>query len=252
MTGWLRVVGIGPAGAAHRTPAAEEAIGAAEFVLGYGPYLDRVAGLGGAARVASDNREELVRAREALVLAAEGRRVAVVSGGDPGVFAMASAVMEAVEAGPAVWRGLDVGVVPGVTAMLAAASRLGAPLGHDFCAMSLSDNLKPWEIVLARLRAAAGAGFSLALYNPCSRARPWQLGAAFEALAEVLPGSVPVGFVHAALADDERVVVTTLGAARDEGAGMRTLVVVGTEASRVVERPGLPPLFYAPRAVAAA
>ena len=110
---------------------------------------------------ASDNREELARARAALALAAEGRRVAVVSGGDPGVFAMAAAVCEAVEAGPAAWREVEVAVVPGVTAMLAVAARAGAPLGHDFCALSLSDNLKPWEVVEARLRAAAGAGFVL-------------------------------------------------------------------------------------------
>ena len=108
--------------------------------------------------------------------------MAVVSGGDPGVFAMAAAVCEAIEAGPEAWRRVELAVVPGVTAMLAVAARCGAPLGHDFCALSLSDNLKPWEVVEARLRAAAGAGFVIALYNPVSRARPWQLGRAFEVL----------------------------------------------------------------------
>ena len=178
MSGWLRVVGLGPGGPEHRTPAADAAIGSAELLLGYATYLDRVVARDGQVVVATDNREELERARHALTLAAEGRRVAMVSGGDPGVFAMAAAVMEAVESGPAAWRSVAIEVVPGVTAMLAAASRLGAPLGHDFCAMSLSDNLKPWALVLSRLRAAASAGFAIALYNPSSRARPWQLGEA--------------------------------------------------------------------------
>ena len=247
MSGWLRVVGLGPGGSEHRTPAADAAIGSAEMLLGYGAYLDRVAPAEGQIVVATDNREELDRARHALALAVDGRRVAMVSGGDPGVFAMASAVMEAIERGPAAWRAVDVGVVPGVTAMLAAASRLGAPLGHDFCAMSLSDNLKPWSLVLERLRAAAGAGFTIALYNPASRARPWQLGGALEVLREVLPGSAPVAFVTAAWRADERVVLTTLASADPSDADMRTLVVIGTASSRVIERPGLPPLFYAPR-----
>ena len=131
--------------------------------------------------------------------------------------------------------------------MLAAASRVGAPLGHDFCAMSLSDNLKPWDLVLDRLQAAARAGFSIAIYNPSSAARPWQLGEAFAALRGVLPGSVPVALVTAAWRADERVAITTLEAADPMLADMRTMVIVGTQASRVVKRPGMTPLFYAPR-----
>jgi precorrin-3B C17-methyltransferase len=120
-----------------------------------------------------------------------------VSGGDPGVFAMAAAVCEEVDAGPEAWRALDVTVVPGVTAMLAVAAHVGAPLGHDFCALSLSDNLKPWDLIERRLDAAAGAGFVIALYNPVSRARPWQLGTAFERLRRQLPASTPVVFGRA-------------------------------------------------------
>ena len=247
MTGSLHVVGLGPAGPEHRTPAAESALTGAEMLLGYGTYLDRVVPRAGQTVLPTDNREELDRARHALGLAAAGHTVAMVSGGDPGVFAMGSAVMEAIEHGPPAWRSVTIEIVPGVTAMLAAASRLGAPLGHDFCAISLSDNLKPWTLVLARLRAAASAGFSIALYNPASRARPWQLGEALAALREVVSGSVPVAFVTAALRTDERVVLTTLARADPELADMRTLVVIGTETSRIVERPGLPPLFYAPR-----
>ena len=139
-------------------------------LYGYGPYLDRVPARAGQTRHASDNREERARAAAALRHAAQGARVAVVSGGDPGVFAMAAAVCEEIEAGPESWRALDVAIVPGITAMLAVAARIGAPLGHDFCALSLSDNLKPWELIERRLDAAAGAGFVIALYNP-SRAR---------------------------------------------------------------------------------
>src|SRR5712664_2294226 len=126
----------------------------------------------GQRRQASDNREEIDRARRALTEAAQGASVAVVSGGDPGVFAMAAAICEALERGPGAWLTLDIAIVPGVTSMLAVAARVGAPLGHDFCALSLSDNLKPWPVVEQRLRAAASAGFAIALYNPISRSRP--------------------------------------------------------------------------------
>jgi precorrin-3B C17-methyltransferase len=196
----------------------------------------------------SDNREEIARAGAALETAASGRSVALVSGGDPGVFAMAAAVCEAIERGPQAWRGLDVDFIPGVTAMLAVAARVGAPLGHDFCALSLSDNLKPWETIERRLDAAAGAGFVLALYNPVSRARPWQLGVAFERLRQRLPGATPVVFGRAVGRTDERVTVTTLAEADVSAADMATLIIVGSAATRVIARPGLPPLVYTPRA----
>ena len=160
--------------------------------------------------------------------------MALVSGGDPGVFAMAAAVCEAIEAGPEAWRRLEVAVVPGVTAMLAVAARCGAPLGHDFCALSLSDNLKPWETVEARLRAAAGAGFVIALYNPVSRARPWQLGRAFEVLREALPPATAVVFGRAAGRADERIAVVPLAEADAGMADMATCVIVGSAATRVV------------------
>src|SRR5207244_8066516 len=146
------------------------------------------------ARHPSDNREEGARSAAALRHAAEGAHVAIVSGGDPGVFAMAAAVCAEIEAGPPAWRTLDVAIVPGITAMLAVAARVGAPLGHDFCVLSLSDNLKPWELIERRLEAAASAGFVIAVYNPVSRARPWQLGTAFDRLSRLLPGSTPVIF----------------------------------------------------------
>ena len=232
----LSVVGLGPGDAGLLTPQAAAALERAAHLVGYGPYLDRVAVRVDQVRHGSDNRVELERARLALGLAAGGARVAVVSGGDPGVFAMASAVFEAVEAGPADWLELEIEVLPGVSAMFAAAARLGAPLGHDFCAISLSDNLKPWEVVLARLVAAASAGFVVALYNPASRARPWQLGAALEAVRAVLPEDTPVAFATAVTRADERVTVVTLAEADPALADMRTLVLIGSAATRRVGR----------------
>ena len=162
---------------------------------------------------------------------------------------MAAAVCAEIEAGPQAWRALDLAIVPGVTAMLAVAARVGAPLGHDFCALSLSDNLKPWELIERRLDAAAGAGFVIALYNPISRARPWQLGAAFDRLRQRLPASTAVMLGRAVGRPDESVVVTTLESADPATADMSTLIIVGSAETRVVARPGGMPLVYTPRAV---
>ncbi len=247
MTGWLAVIGLGPGAASLVTPEATAALEQATDLVGYGPYVDRVADRGGLRRHPSDNRAELDRARHALEMAAAGGRVAVVSGGDAGVFGMASAVFEALEAGPPGWRALDIRVVPGVSAMLAAAARLGSPLGADFCVLSLSDNLKPWTLIERRLRAAASAGFTLALYNPASRARPDQLGRAFALLRDVLPGTAPVVFATAVTRPDERIDYTTLATADPARADMRTLVLVGAAAMRRIERPGEAPWLYAPR-----
>ncbi|MDT8266232.1 SAM-dependent methyltransferase, partial [Roseomonas sp. DSM 102946] len=145
------------------------------------------------------------------------------------------------------WRGLDVAVVPGISAMFAVAARVGAPLGHDFCAISLSDNLKPWALVERRLRLAAEAGFAIALYNPVSRARAWQLGQALDLLRDMLPGTVPVVFATAATRPEERIDIVSLEDADPGRADMRTLVLVGSAASRLVERPGRRPWLYAPR-----
>lgn len=247
MSGHLAVVGLGPGDARWLTPEAQAALDAADALYGYGPYLDRVPARPGQSRHPSDNREEMSRAATALAQAAQGARVAIVSGGDPGVFAMAAAVCEAIEAGPPAWRALDVAIVPGITAMLAVAARAGAPLGHDFCTLSLSDNLKSWELIERRLDAAAGAGFVIALYNPVSRARPWQLARALDRLRRHLPDATPVIFGRAVGRVDEAVAVTTLDAADANAADMATLIIVGSRATRVVPRPGRP-LVYTPRA----
>ena len=247
MTGRLAVVGIGPGDARWLTAEAQAALDAADVLYGYGPYLDRVPVRSGQSRHPSDNREEMARAAAALAHAVQGARVAVVSGGDPGVFAMAAAICEAIESGPAPWRALDVTIVPGISAMLAVAARAGAPLGHDFCVLSLSDNLKPWDVIERRLDAAATAGFVIAFYNPVSRARPWQLASAFDRLRWHLPVATPVVFGRAVGRADEAVMVTTLGAADAGAADMATLVIVGSRATRVIARPGRP-LVYTPRA----
>src|SRR5882757_8669483 len=192
MSGKITVIGLGPGSVSQLTPEAADALQAADVVYGYGPYLDRVPAREGQRREASDNGEEIDRATRALTEAAQGANVAVVSGGDPGVFAMAAAICEALERGPGAWRDLDLAVVPGITSMLAVAARVGAPLGHDFCALSLSNNLKPWAVVEKRLTAAASAGFVIALYNPISRARPWQLQRALDHVSRLLPASTPV------------------------------------------------------------
>jgi len=251
MSGKLTVIGLGPGSAGQLTPEASDALQAADVVYGYGPYLDRVPARTGQRRQASDNGEEIDRATRALTEAAEGASVAVVSGGDPGVFAMAAAICEALERGPSAWRDLDLSIVPGVTSMLAVAARVGAPLGHDFCVLSLSNNLKPWAIVEQRLQAAASAGFAIALYNPISRARPWQLQRAFEILRAHLPANTPVVFGHAVGRVDERILVTTLGAADDSAADMATCIIVGSSETRLLARPNGTALVYTPRSVGA-
>lgn len=245
--GWLAIVGTGPGGSQWMTPETSEIVAQASDLVGYITYLDRLPDTG-QRRHASDNREELARAGHALDLAAEGRRVALVSGGDPGVFAMAAAVYEALDtATDARWRDVPVQVAPSVSAMQAVAARAGAPLGNDFCVISLSDNLKPWSLVTRRLRLAAEADFAMALYNPTSRARPWQLGEALATVRELRGPDTPVILGTAIGRADERLTVTTLAEADPGQADMRTLVIIGASTTRVVPRGGDTPAVYTPR-----
>ncbi len=246
--GSLVVVGLGPAGPEWLAPEARDALAEATDLVGYAPYVDRVPTRPGLRRHGSDNRVEVQRARHALELALAGARVAVVSSGDPGVFAMASAVFEAIDGGPAAWAALDVRVVPGISAMMAAAARVGAPLGGDFCAISLSDRLKPWELVARRLDAAAAADFALALYNPISSQRQWQLGEAREILARHRFPSTPVVLARDVGGSGERIALVTLGDFDPRDADMRTLVLVGSSTTRTIARPdGARPWVYTPR-----
>jgi precorrin-3B C17-methyltransferase len=250
VTGRLMIVGLGPGPAEWMTPEAAHAIAAATDVVGYGPYVERLALRPDQCAHSSDNRVEMNRARLALRLAGEGRAVAVVSGGDPGVFAMAAAVFEAIEEDPR-WLKLEIAVAPGVTAMQAAAARLGAPLGHDFCAISLSDNLKPWGVIERRLRAAAEGDFVIALYNPASHARPTRIMQAFDLLRGLKALSTPVAFARAVGRADEMLKLMTLGEADASLADMATLVVIGSSETRFIARDGARAWMVTPRAYGA-
>jgi precorrin-3B C17-methyltransferase len=243
----LRVVGIGPGLPGWVTPEASATLAGATDLVGYAPYLDRCPQRPDQKRHASDNRVELDRARFALRLAQDGKHVAVVSGGDPGVFAMAAAVFEAIDEGDPAWREIDVAVSPGISAMQAAAARLGAPLGHDFCAISLSDNLKPWALVEKRLVAAAEGDFVMALYNPASRTRRDQIRAAFVLLRRHKAAETPVIFAKAIGRADEHVIITTLADSDPELADMATLVIIGSSETKVILRDGGEPFVYTPR-----
>ncbi|MEV6878229.1 precorrin-2 C(20)-methyltransferase [Amycolatopsis sp. NPDC051128] len=228
--GEVVVVGLGPAGPEWLTPEASAELSAAEHIVGYGPYVARVPQKAGQRRHASGNRVEADRAVEALTLAASGARVAVVSSGDPGVFAMASAVLEQVAAGHG--GGVRVRIVPGVTAAQAAASRVGAPLGHDYCVLSLSDRLKPWEIIEKRLDAAGAADLVLALYNPASRSRTTQLAAARDVLLRHRSGETPVVVARDVGGPEEDIRITTLGGLDPSTVDMRCVLLVGSSKTR--------------------
>jgi len=247
--GRVTVIGLGPAGGQWLTPEAQAELAGADVLIGYKTYVDRVPARRGQQRFATDNRVEADRARHALELAAGGARVAVVSSGDPGIFAMASAVLEALEGAPAPLDGVEVRVVPGLSAMQAAASRVGAPLGHDFAVISLSDILKPWAVIERRLEAVAGADMAVALYNPASRERRDQLEQALAVLARHRAPQTPVVVARAVGSDAEAVTVTTLGALDPAVVDMRTLLIVGASKTRVIPaRDGAgPDRVYTPR-----
>jgi precorrin-3B C17-methyltransferase len=250
MTGSVVIAGLGPGSETLVTPEVSAALAKATDVVGYIPYVARVAERPGLTLHPSDNRVEIDRSRHALEMASEGRHVVVVSSGDPGVFAMASAVFEAVEAGPEEWRNLDIQVLPGITAMLAAAARAGAPLGHDFCAINLSDNLKPWALIEKRLRLAAEADFAMAFYNPRSKSRPEGFEKTLRILQDACGDARPVIFARAVSTPEEQLRVVPLTECTPEMADMRTMVLVGSSTTRIIERDGAP-IVYTPRSVKA-
>jgi precorrin-2 C20-methyltransferase/precorrin-3B C17-methyltransferase len=245
--GQITVVGLGPGSDEWITPEAQQALAEATDLVGYQRYLDRVPIRSGQRRFGSDNKVEAERARHALSLAEAGRRVCVVSSGDPGIFAMATAVLEAVDQGPEIWRSLDIRVVPGVSAMQAVAARLGAPLGHDFCVLSLSDRLKPWEVIVKRLHAVASADFALAIYNPISSERKWQLAEAKAILASYRAPETPVVLARAVGRSDEKIVMTDLGRFDPASADMQTLVLVGSSTTRSLALSNHRKMIYTPR-----
>jgi cobalt-precorrin 5A hydrolase/precorrin-3B C17-methyltransferase len=247
--GRLAVIGLGPGAAELMVPAVKAELAKATDVLGYETYV-RMAGPFREDQVlhCTDNREEMQRARHAFELAAQGRSVIVVSSGDPGVFAMAAAVLEALhESTEASWHSVDLEILPGVSASLATAAQAGAPLGHDFCVMSLSDNLKPWSIIEKRLDLAAEADLALAFYNPISRARPWQLGRALEIVAQHRTAETPVVLGRDIGRPGQTLRVTTLGQLTPDQVDMRTMVLIGSSTTCVFPRAEGGEWVYTPR-----
>ena len=239
--GWLCVAGLGPGSDALLTAEVQHCLDNATDVVGYIPYVARVPERDGLRLHPSDNRVERERAEHALSMAADGRRVVVVSSGDPGVFAMAAAVFEIVAEQPQ-YESLNLSILPGITAMLAAAARVGAPLGHDFCAINLSDNLKPFATIEKRLRLAAQADFAMAFYNPRSRSRPEGFTKVLSILREECEPERLIIFARAVSTADENITSMTLAEATPEMADMRTMVLLGNSTTR---RAG--PWIYTPR-----
>jgi cobalt-precorrin 5A hydrolase/precorrin-3B C17-methyltransferase len=247
--GRLAVIGLGPGAAELMVPAVKAELARANDVLGYETYV-RMAGPFRADQVlhCTDNREEMQRARHAFELAAQGRSVVVVSSGDPGVFAMAAAVLEALHESTDVhWHNVDLEILPGVSASLATAAQAGAPLGHDFCVLSLSDNLKPWSIIEKRLDLAAQADLALAFYNPISRSRPWQLGQALDIVARHRVPETPVVLGRDIGRPGQTLRVTTLGQLTPDQVDMRTMVLIGSSLTCVFPRVGGGDWVYTPR-----
>jgi len=248
--GRLAVVGLGPGCGGLMAPEAREELRRARHIIGYETYV-RLAGPFRSDQIihASDNRVEMERARHAFTLAAAGESVVVVSSGDPGIFAMATAVLEALHhSEEASWhRDVELAIIPGISAAQAAAARAGAPLGHDFCVLSLSDNLKPWPVILDRLAAAARADLVIALYNPISRARPWQLGEALDLLRQQRAPETPVVLGRDVGRPDERVWVVRLDALTPEQVDMRTVVIVGSSTTQAFPRAEGGAWVYTPR-----
>ncbi|MFL1541835.1 precorrin-3B C(17)-methyltransferase [Pseudomonas sp. O39] len=247
--GRLAVIGLGPGAAELMVPAVKAELARCTDVLGYETYV-RMAGpfRNDQVQHCTDNREEMQRARHAFELAAQGRSVVVVSSGDPGVFAMAAAVIEALhESSDPAWHQVDLEILPGVSASLATAAQAGAPLGHDFCVMSLSDNLKPWSIIEKRLDLASQADLALAFYNPISRSRPWQLGRALEIVALHRTPQTPVVLGRDIGRPGQTLRVTTLGQLTPEQVDMRTMVLIGSSTTCVFARAGGGEWVYTPR-----
>jgi precorrin-3B C17-methyltransferase len=233
----LSVVGIGPGSDDHTTPAALRAIREAEVVVGYSTYIKLVKHLiEGKEVFRTGMTEEIERARFAVKRAREGARVAVISSGDAGVYGMASLVLQVLsEDGWKRGEPPELRLVPGMTALNSCGSLLGAPLGHDFCAISLSDLLTPWPVIQRRLEAAASADFVIALYNPASGRRTRQLVEATQIIARFRPGTTPVGLVKSAYRKMEHVVLTDLEHILEYEIGMLTTVIVGSTNTYVHE-----------------
>ena len=236
MSGRVIVVGLGAGDHAQITPQVTQAINLATDIIGYIPYIDRITPKQGVRLHPSDNRLELERAEHALALAKAGGIILIVSSGDPGVFAMAAALFEALEKNLQKWQDIDIEILPGITAMLAAAALVGAPLGHDFCVINLSDNLKPWSIIEKRLLGAVEADFAMAFYNPRSKSRPEGFQKTIKLLQSQCEPDRPVIFARAVTTKEETVQIVPICKANAEMADMQTLVIVGSSQTRIIKQ----------------
>jgi cobalt-precorrin 5A hydrolase / precorrin-3B C17-methyltransferase len=247
--GHLAIVGTGPGAIDWMTPEVQQVLHQSTDWFGYTTYLNLVEPLRtNQLRHDSDNREELDRARAALNLAAQGKAVAMISSGDPGIYAMAAAVFEAMETDDKPeWRSLSVQVCPGISAMQAAAAQIGAPIGHDFCAISLSDILKPWETIEQRIAHAAAADFVIAFYNPISSQRRWQLEKAKETLLKYRDRDTPIVLAENVGRPGQNVRVKHLGDLQNDDANMRTLILIGSSKTRIYHQSDHQTWVYTPR-----
>lgn len=235
MTGSLTIVGIGPGDKNLITPEVSNAIDNATDLVGYSTYVKRVPKRDNLTMHETDNRVELSRAIHALELAELGKKVVIVSSGDPGVFAMASALLEALESGSETWKQIDIQILPGITAMLAAAAQLGAPLGHDFCAINLSDNLKSWKIIEKRLRLSLEADFVISLYNPRSVARPAQFDKVLRIINETCESNRLIIFAKAVTTPKQDIRIFNVNEAKLELVDMSTVVIIGSSKTKKIE-----------------
>lgn len=242
----LTIAGLGPGASNMVTPNVQEAISSATDIVGYIPYVARIPQRDGLVLHASDNRVEIERAELALDLAASGKKVLIVSSGDPGVFAMASAVFEILDKNPSRWADVEVQILPGITAMLAAAAKIGAPLGHDFCTLNLSDNLKPWGLIEKRLLLGIEADFAMALYNPRSKSRPEGFNKALTILKRECSKDRLIVFARAISTPEEKIQIMNLTQAKPEMADMQTVVIIGSSQTKALIQNGKT-FAYTPR-----
>ena len=244
MKGSLTIVGLGPGAPELVTPAVTDALKDSTDIVGYSKYIDRVKDASGKSFHPSDNREEIDRAELSINLALQGKKVVVVSSGDPGVFAMASAIFEVVDQKNISRDDLPIVVLPGITALLAASARLGAPIGHDFCVINLSDNLKSWDILKSRVIAAAKADFVIAFYNPRSKSRKNQLSEIYDVLRKNCKSDRIVIYANSISTESEAVFETTLSEADASSVSMKTLVIIGSSSTKKIRNTGY---IYTPR-----
>ena len=242
----LTIAGLGPGDLNMVTPNVQEAISSATDIVGYIPYVARIPPRDGLVLHPSDNRVEIERAELALDLAASGKKVLIVSSGDPGVFAMAAAVFEILDKNPSRWADVEVQILPGITAMLAAAAKIGAPLGHDFCTLNLSDNLKPWSLIEKRLLLGIEADFAMALYNPRSKSRPEGFNKALTILKRECSKDRLIVFARAISTPEEKIQIMNLTQAKPEMADMQTVVIIGSSQTKALIQNGKT-FAYTPR-----